>query len=83
MADMTRIVTAVIAITVSVIVLASVLAPTIAEYTGDSGALAEYAAILSAVMLMAMAILVHSMRGQCGHSHGRGQTHYQQVMSLG
>lgn len=54
MADMTRIVTAVIAITVSVIVLASVLAPTIAEYTGDSGALAEYAAILSAVMLMAI-----------------------------
>lgn len=54
MADMTRIVTAVIAITVSVIVLASVLAPTIAEYTGESGALAEYAAILSAVMLMAI-----------------------------
>ena len=54
MADMTRIVTAVIAITVSVIVLASVLAPTIAEYTGESGALAEYAAILGAVMLMAI-----------------------------
>jgi len=54
MADMTRIVTAVIAITVSVIVLASVLAPTIAEYTGDTGALKEYAAILSAVMLMAI-----------------------------
>jgi hypothetical protein len=52
MADMTRIVTAVIAVTVSVIVLASVLAPTIAEYTGDTGALKEYAAILSAVMLM-------------------------------
>lgn len=54
MADMTRIVTAVIAITVSVIVLASVLAPTIAEYTGTNGALADYAAILSAVMLMAI-----------------------------
>ena len=54
MADMTRIVTAVIAITVSVIVLASVLAPTIAEYTGESGALADYAAILGAVMLMAI-----------------------------
>ena len=38
----------------SVIVLASVLAPTIAEYTGDTGALKEYAAILSAVMLMAI-----------------------------
>lgn len=54
MADMTRIVTAVIAITVSVIVLASVLAPTIAEYTGTSGALADYSAILGAVMLMAI-----------------------------
>lgn len=52
MADMTRIVGAVIAVTVSVIVLASVLAPTIAEYTGDTGALKEYAAILGAVMLM-------------------------------
>ena len=39
MADMGKIVAAVIAITVSVIVLASVLAPTIAEYTGDGGAL--------------------------------------------
>ena len=54
MADMGRIVAAVIAITVSVIVLASVLAPTIAEYTGTGGALAEYSAILGAVMLMAI-----------------------------
>lgn len=54
MADMTRIVTAVIAITVSVIVLASVLAPTITQYTGESGALHDYAAILGAVMLMAI-----------------------------
>lgn len=54
MADMGKIVAAVIAITVSVIVLASVLAPTIAEYTGTGGALAEYSAILSAVMLMAI-----------------------------
>lgn len=37
-----------------VIVLASVLAPTIAEYTAESGALADYAAILGAVMLMAI-----------------------------
>lgn len=54
MADMGKIVAAIIAITVSVIVLASVLAPTIAEYTGTNGALAEYSAILSAVMLMAI-----------------------------
>lgn len=54
MADMGKIVAAVIAITVSVIVLASVLAPTIAEYTGEGEALAEYSAILGAVMLMAI-----------------------------
>ena len=54
MSDMTKIVTAVIAITVSVIVLASVLAPTIAEYTGTGEALESYAAILGAVMLMAI-----------------------------
>lgn len=52
MADMTRIVAAVIAVTVSVIVLASVLAPTISQYTGTGQALEEYAAILGAVMLM-------------------------------
>ena len=54
MADMGRIVAAVIAITVSVIVLASVLAPTIAEYTAADAALEQYAAILGAVMLMAI-----------------------------
>lgn len=54
MADMGKIVGAVIAITVSVIVLASVLAPTITEYTGEGKALAEYSAILGAVVLMAI-----------------------------
>ena len=54
MANMGTIVGAIIAITVSVIVLASVLAPTIAEYTGSGAALESYAAILGAVMLMAI-----------------------------
>lgn len=54
MANMGTIVGAIIAITVSVIVLASVLAPTIADYTKEGGALAEYNAILGAVMLMAI-----------------------------
>ena len=54
MANMGTIDGAIIAITVSVIVLASVLAPTIAEYTAESAALADYAAILGAVMLMAI-----------------------------
>ena len=53
-ASMTRIVSAVIAITVSVIVIASVLAPQIAEYTGSGGALADYAGLLGAVVVLAI-----------------------------
>ena len=54
MADMSKIVGAVIAITVSVIVVASVLAPTIAEYTATGGALADYSGLLSAVIVMSI-----------------------------
>lgn len=54
MADMTKIVGAVIAISVSIIVIATVLAPTIADYTGSSGALADYAGLLGAVIVMAI-----------------------------
>lgn len=53
-ASMTRIVSAVIAITVSVIVIASVLAPQIAEYTGTNGALADYEGLLGAVVVLAI-----------------------------
>lgn len=52
MADMTKIVGAVIAISVSVIVIATILAPTIADYTGSGGALADYAGLLGAVIVM-------------------------------
>ena len=52
MADMSKIVGAVIAITVSVIVLASVLAPTIADYTGEGKALADYSGLMSAIVVM-------------------------------
>ena len=52
MADMTKIVGAVIAITVSVIVLASVLAPTIAQYTASGQPLNEYAGLLSSIIVM-------------------------------
>ena len=52
MANMGTIVGAVIAITVSVIVIASILAPTIAEYTASGAALEEYAAILGAVIIL-------------------------------
>lgn len=52
MADMTKIVGAVIAISVSVIVIATILAPTIADYTGTDGALADYKGLLGAVIVM-------------------------------
>ena len=54
MANMSKIVSAVIAISVSVIVIATVLAPTIADYTGANGALAEYSGLLGAVVVMAI-----------------------------
>lgn len=54
MADMGKIVGAVIAIAVSVIVIATVLAPTIAEYTDTGGALAEYSGLLGAVVIMSI-----------------------------
>lgn len=52
MADLMRIVGATIAIAVSVIVIATILAPTIADYTGEGGALAGYSGILGAVVIM-------------------------------
>ena len=50
--SMTKVVTAVIAITVSVIVVATILAPTITEYTAEGAALASYAGLLGAVLVL-------------------------------
>ena len=55
MADMSRIVGAVIAIAVSVIVISTILAPTITDAIGTTsapGALAEYSGLLGAVIVM-------------------------------
>ena len=52
MADMAKIVGAVIAIAVSVIIIATILAPTIAEYTASGKALESYAGLLGAVIVM-------------------------------
>ena len=52
MADMAKIVGAVVAIAVSVIVIATILAPTIAEYTASGQALADYSGLLGAVIVM-------------------------------
>lgn len=54
MVSMSSIIGAVITIAVSVIVIATILAPTVAEYTASGGALAEYGGILSAVVIMAI-----------------------------
>ena len=50
--DMAKIVGATISIAVSVIVLATVLAPTIAEYTATDGSLAKYSSLLGAIVVM-------------------------------
>ena len=50
--DMAKIVGATISIAVSVIVLATVLAPTIAEYTATDGSLAKYSSLLGAILVM-------------------------------
>lgn len=52
MADMTKIIGAVIAIAVSVIVVATILAPTIAEYTASGQSLESYAGLLGAVVVL-------------------------------
>lgn len=63
MASMNKIVYGVIGITVSVIVIATILAPTIAEYTGEGGALAQYAGLLGAVLVLGiLSILMIAVR---------------------
>lgn len=54
MADLSKIVGAVIAIAVSVIVIATILAPTIADYTGTDGALKDYAGLLGAIIVLSI-----------------------------
>lgn len=54
MASMQKIVGAVIAITVSVIVVATVLAPTVADYTKEGAALAEWSGLMSAIIVLAV-----------------------------
>lgn len=63
MADMGKVVGAVIAITVSVIVIGSVLAPQISTFTGEGGALASYSALLGAIVIMAIvAVMMIAVR---------------------
>lgn len=63
MANMSKILSAIIAATVSVIVIGSVLAPQITEYTGTNGALAEYSGLLGAVVVISIvAVLMIAVR---------------------
>lgn len=50
--DMSKILGAVITISVAIIVIATVLAPTISEYAASGGVLADYSGLLSAVLIM-------------------------------
>ena len=63
MAEMGKVVSAVVGISVSVIVIASVLAPTITDYTATDGALAEYKGLLGAIVIMSIvAVLMIAVR---------------------
>lgn len=63
MGDMKNVVGAVIGITVSVIVAGSILVPQINTLTGEGGALADYSALLAAVVVMViLAILMIAVR---------------------
>lgn len=44
--------------TVAIIFIGSILAPQITQYTGDSGALAEYSGILGAVVVIAVVVVL-------------------------
>lgn len=60
---METIVGAIVAATVAVILVGSVLAPQVAEYTAESGALADYAGLLGAVIVISIvAVLMIAVR---------------------
>lgn len=63
MADLTKIVGVTISIGVSVIILGNVLVPIVNDLTGSDGALAEYAGLLSAIIVIVItAILMIGVR---------------------
>lgn len=63
MGSMNKILGAIIAATVAVIVIGSVLAPQIAQYTASGGALVDYAGLLGAVVVISIvAVLMIAVR---------------------
>ena len=67
MAGMSKVIAAVIGVTVSIIIIGTVLVPQVTSLTGTGGALAEYAGLLSAIVVISIVgclMLVVSLIGK-------------------
>lgn len=54
MAGMSKVIAAVIGVTVSIIIIGTVLVPQVTSLSGTDGALAEYAGLLSAIVVISI-----------------------------
>ena len=54
MAGMSKVIAAVIGVTVSIIIIGTVLVPQVSSLSGTDGALAEYAGLLSAIVVISI-----------------------------
>ena len=54
MAGMSKVIAAVIGVTVSIIIIGTVLVPQVTTMSGDGGALEEYAGLLSAIVVISI-----------------------------
>ena len=54
MEGMSKVIAAVIGVTVSIIILGTVLVPQVTTMSGDGGALEEYAGLLSAIVVISI-----------------------------
>lgn len=54
MAGMSKVIAAVIGVTVSIIIIGTVLVPQVTTLSGEGGALADYAGLLSAIVVISI-----------------------------
>lgn len=54
MAGMSKVIAAVIGVTVSIIIIGTVLVPQVTTLSGDGGALEDYAGLLSAIVVISI-----------------------------
>lgn len=54
MAGMSKVIAAVIGVTVSIIIIGTVLVPQVTSLSGSGGALADYAGLLSAIVVISI-----------------------------